>query len=253
MSSLGGPARKTDGMFVYCTIHFFFFDSLLVLRRTDKHLTIKSANTTDTVAIDRSNLEKRQYDANPAPRITNSTPAHPAHAAPQTSDDTPATPVQQTRSGKVCLFPQQMIYLCLSPSRMFSPFPTLSRQPRRGSRGPPGLGRARMTIFSRTTNPFLPSIRVIGISNTLFHLDRSAMSEQRKPKSDLLEVRHSVFCFFFSFLLLPSLFLSDQYSLKTRVLSGLTRSRLDKTNATISPLSDGRGNSHGSILVTAPV
>ncbi|CAE1295821.1 unnamed protein product [Acanthosepion pharaonis] len=76
--------------------------------------------------------------------------------------------------------------------------------------------------------------------------DLSAMNEQRKPKSDLPEVRRSVFCFFFLLLLLPSLFLlmslSDQYSPKTRVLSGLTRSRLDKTNATFSSLSDGRAN-----------
>ncbi|CAE1258252.1 unnamed protein product [Acanthosepion pharaonis] len=66
-------------------------------------------------------------------------------------------------------------------------------------------------------------------------------------------VRHSVFCFFFFLLLLPCLFLLmsllDQYSPKTRVLFGLTCSRLDKTNANFSPLSDGRGNSHGSILV----
>ncbi|CAE1307629.1 unnamed protein product [Acanthosepion pharaonis] len=42
-----------------------------VLRRTDKHLTIKRANSTDTIAIDRTKpafLEKRQYDANPALR-----------------------------------------------------------------------------------------------------------------------------------------------------------------------------------------
>ncbi|CAE1299709.1 unnamed protein product [Acanthosepion pharaonis] len=73
-----------------------------VLRRTDKHLTIKRANTTDTVANDRTKpafLAKRQYNANPAPRAPDATPAHPAHAAPQTSDDTPATSVQQTRSG----------------------------------------------------------------------------------------------------------------------------------------------------------
>ncbi|CAE1303859.1 unnamed protein product [Acanthosepion pharaonis] len=72
-----------------------------VLRRTDMHLTIRRANTTDTVAIDRTKpffLEKQQFDANPAPRTPNATPAHPAHAAPQTSDDTPATPVQQTKS-----------------------------------------------------------------------------------------------------------------------------------------------------------
>ncbi|CAE1316072.1 unnamed protein product [Acanthosepion pharaonis] len=37
------------------------------------------------------------------------------------------------------------------------------------------------------------------------------------------------------------------YSLKTRVLSGLTQSRLDKTNATFSPLSDGHSNSYGKM------
>ncbi|CAE1294670.1 unnamed protein product [Acanthosepion pharaonis] len=59
-------------------------------------------------------------------------------------------------------------------------------------------------------------------------VDLSSMSEKRKLKSDLPEVRRSVFCFFFLLLLLPSLFLfmslSDQYSPKTRVFSGLTRS-----------------------------
>ncbi|CAE1289319.1 unnamed protein product [Acanthosepion pharaonis] len=46
-------------------------DCKFVLRRTDKHLTIKRANSTDTIAIDRTKpafLEKRQYDANPALR-----------------------------------------------------------------------------------------------------------------------------------------------------------------------------------------
>ncbi|CAE1267827.1 unnamed protein product [Acanthosepion pharaonis] len=39
-------------------------------------------------------------------------------------------------------------------------FSVCSLPPRRGSRGPPGWGGARMTLFSRTRNPFLPSIRV---------------------------------------------------------------------------------------------
>ncbi|CAE1293749.1 unnamed protein product [Acanthosepion pharaonis] len=41
-----------------------------VLRRTDKHLTIKRANSTDTIVIRTKPafLEKRQYDANPALR-----------------------------------------------------------------------------------------------------------------------------------------------------------------------------------------
>ncbi|CAE1296939.1 GLIS1_3 [Acanthosepion pharaonis] len=99
----------------------------------------------------------------------------------------------------------------------------------------------------------LPSSRFL--NNRDVGVDLSTITEQRKPKS---EVRRSVFCFFFLLLLLPSLFLLmsllDQYSPKTRVRSGLTWSRLDKTNATFSPLSDGRGNSHGPILVnTAPV
>ncbi|CAE1295811.1 unnamed protein product [Acanthosepion pharaonis] len=83
----------------------------LFLRRTDKHLTIKRANSTDTVAIDRTKpafLEKRQYDANPALQPPNAIPGHPAHAAPQTSDDTPATPVQQTRSGRRITFPKDL-------------------------------------------------------------------------------------------------------------------------------------------------
>ncbi|CAE1287639.1 unnamed protein product [Acanthosepion pharaonis] len=198
------------------------------------------------------------------------------------------------------------------------------------SRGPPGWGKARMTLFSRTSNPFLPlfeghqrinslyphlrspsavhhramspnSPKVVHLSDShgncfslpvLFRLffrvpymdpphppfssllcppppgvptyipsysiPESSAAKKRKPKSDLPEVHRSVFCFFFLLLLLPSLFLlmsySDQYSPKTRVLSGLTWSRLDKRNATFSPLSDGRGNCHGSILVnTAPV
>ncbi|CAE1308993.1 unnamed protein product [Acanthosepion pharaonis] len=78
-----------------------------VLRRTDKHLTIKRANSTDTIAIDRTKpafLEKRQYDANPALRPPNAIPAHPSDAAPQTSNDTPATPVRQTRSGRRVTF-----------------------------------------------------------------------------------------------------------------------------------------------------
>ncbi|CAE1285957.1 unnamed protein product [Acanthosepion pharaonis] len=55
-----------------------------VLRRTDKHLTIKRANSTDAIAIDRTKpafLEKRQYDANPALRPPNAIPAHPSDAA----------------------------------------------------------------------------------------------------------------------------------------------------------------------------
>ncbi|CAE1230763.1 unnamed protein product [Acanthosepion pharaonis] len=136
--------------------------------------------------------------------------------------------------------------------------------------GPPGWGRARMTLFSRTSNPCLPSIRVRIVPFGVVHLSparigssrvtrsstaptpsllttgrkvpdhttcptsQSAMSEQRKPKCDLPEVHHSVFCFFFLFLLFHSLFLlmsfSDQYSSKTRVLSGLNWSRLDKCN-----------------------
>ncbi|CAE1238599.1 unnamed protein product [Acanthosepion pharaonis] len=85
-----------------------------VLRRTDKHLTIKRANSTDTIAIDRTKpafLEKRQYDANPALRPPNAIPAHPtdaADAAPQTSNDTPATPVRQTRSGRRVTFPKDL-------------------------------------------------------------------------------------------------------------------------------------------------
>ncbi|CAE1261848.1 unnamed protein product [Acanthosepion pharaonis] len=74
-----------------------------VLRRTDKHLTIKRANSTDTIAIDRTKpafLEKRQYDANPALRpLMLFQRNRPSDAAPQTSNDTPATPVRQTRSG----------------------------------------------------------------------------------------------------------------------------------------------------------
>ncbi|CAE1300346.1 unnamed protein product [Acanthosepion pharaonis] len=86
-------------------------DCKFVLRRTDKHLTIKRANSTDTIAIDRTEpafLEKRQYDANPALRPPNAIPAHPTDAAPQTSNDTPATPVRQTRSGRRVTFPKDL-------------------------------------------------------------------------------------------------------------------------------------------------
>ncbi|CAE1301328.1 SMG9 [Acanthosepion pharaonis] len=144
--------------------------------------------------------------------------------------------------------------------------------------GPPEWGRARITLFSRTSNPFFPSIGVRVVPFGVVHLspertysskvtaptpllrivsfiDLSAMSKQWQPKSDLPEVRHSVFCFFF-LLFLPSLFLlmslPDKYCLKARVLSGLTRSRLDKTNATFSPLSDSHGNSHGYSGVPPP-
>ncbi|CAE1283425.1 unnamed protein product [Acanthosepion pharaonis] len=180
-------------------------------------------------------------------------------------------------------------FLCLSPSRMFSPILPLSRQPRRGGRAPPWWGRARMTLFSWTSNPFLPSIRVSVVPFGVVHLspartdsvqvtrsssaptpsllttsrkvpdhtssscqlplshekrptterkekyltqwwrfnckvnkvktrstillaDISAMSEQRKRKSDLPEIRHSVFCFFSILLLLPFSFPSyDPY------------------------------------------
>ncbi|CAE1170716.1 unnamed protein product [Acanthosepion pharaonis] len=37
-------------------------------------------------------------------------------------------------------------------------------------RGPPGWGRARMTLFSRTSNPFLPSIRVRVVPFGVVHL-----------------------------------------------------------------------------------
>ncbi|CAE1312386.1 unnamed protein product [Acanthosepion pharaonis] len=90
---------------------FVFVRNDAVLRRTDKHLTIKRANSTDTIAIDRTKpafLEKRQYDANPALRPPNAIPAHPSDAAPQTSNDTPATPVRQTRSGRRVTFPKDL-------------------------------------------------------------------------------------------------------------------------------------------------
>ncbi|CAE1274092.1 unnamed protein product [Acanthosepion pharaonis] len=103
---------------------------------------------------------------------------------------------QQHITGEVWPFLQQIVYLCLSPSYMFSPFLPLSRQPRRGN--------------------------------------LIAMSEKRKPKVTYLWSVAPCFVSFFLLLLLPSLFLVmsllDQYSPKTRVLSSLTWSRLDKTN-----------------------
>ncbi|CAE1153080.1 unnamed protein product [Acanthosepion pharaonis] len=89
---------------------------------------------------------------------------------------------------------------------------------------PARTGSSQMTRSSTAPTPsLLTSGRKVPDHTTYL----SAMSEQRKPKNDLPEVRRSVFCFIFLLLLFPSLFplmsLSDQYSPKTRVLSGLTR------------------------------
>ncbi|CAE1297352.1 unnamed protein product [Acanthosepion pharaonis] len=84
----------------------------------------------------------------------------------------PTTVGQVIIATKFSLQPEfsQTVDLCLSSSRMFSPFLSPCRQPRRGSRGPPGWRRARMTLFSRTSNPFLLSIQLFRLScSTMTH------------------------------------------------------------------------------------
>ncbi|CAE1309768.1 unnamed protein product [Acanthosepion pharaonis] len=63
------------------------------------------------------------------------------------------------------------------------PSPPLSRQPRRGSRGPPGWGRAQMTLFSRTSNPFLPSIRVKVVPFGVVHLSLARTGSSQVTRS----------------------------------------------------------------------
>ena len=67
-----------------------------VLRRTDKHLTIRRGNNTDTIAIDRTKpacLEKQQM-----------TPT----SDQQTQKDSPPPPVRQTKSGRRVTFPDNL-------------------------------------------------------------------------------------------------------------------------------------------------
>ncbi|CAE1309812.1 unnamed protein product [Acanthosepion pharaonis] len=90
---------------------------------------------------------------------------------------------RQHITGEVWPFLQQTVYLCLSPSCMFSPFLPPSRQPRCGSRGPPGRGRARKTLFSRTSNPFLPSIRVRVVPFGVVHLSPARTGSSQVTRS----------------------------------------------------------------------
>ncbi|CAE1282865.1 unnamed protein product [Acanthosepion pharaonis] len=130
------------------------------------------------------------------------------------------------------------------------------------------LSLSRMTLFSRTSNPSLLSVQVRVVSFGVVHLSsaRTGLSQvtcsstaptplllttcRKVPKHTTCPAsqRSYLHCGHTA-----SYLFTDQYSPKTRVLSGLTWSQLDKTNATFTPLSDKCSNSNASILVTAPI
>ncbi|CAE1314366.1 PPM1D [Acanthosepion pharaonis] len=93
--------------------------------------------------------DTQNISENPGPYLRSSNNSHNQHSRTSISDDEFSHKLNEKANTS---FSKR--YTCAFPYVLSLPLDFSTTE-----RGPPGWGRARMTLFSRTSNPFLPSIR----------------------------------------------------------------------------------------------